>query len=121
MDILEFVEGLTEKQREVIFVLHDYLIGTHGLSYKIRYKIPFYDRKNWICYLNPTKKKKVELAFVRGNELSNSQGLLSSMGRKQVYGVTFEHALEIPMNSIEELVQEALVLDDMVKYNVRKK
>jgi hypothetical protein len=47
-----------------------------NLEDKIRFGIPFYFGRSWICYLNPIKNHKVELAFVRGNELSNIQKVI---------------------------------------------
>ncbi len=87
----------------------------------MRYKIPFYDGKSWICYLNPTKKGKIEFAFVRGNELSNDQGLLESKGRKQVYSVEFEKLKDIPQQALNEIIQEAILLDGSKPYPSKRK
>ena len=108
-------------QQDILQYLHELLMAHPGVNCRIRYKIPFYDRKSWICYLNPTKDKGVELAFTRGNELSNAQGLLDFKDRKQVAGIAFYQMEDIQEDLLLELLQEALLLDDTVKYNVRKK
>lgn len=103
-------------QREILLFLHDLLSRQLELTGKIRYKIPFYYRRSWICYLNPTRDQKVEFAFTRGNELSNAQGLLESKDRKQVYSLTFEKLSDIPPTSLLEIIQEAILLDEVKPY-----
>jgi len=115
------VEGfILEKeghQKAVLQFLNDLMISTPEVTSKIRYKIPFYYRKSWICYLNPIKKPiGVELVFIRGNELSNEQGLLDAKGRKQVAGVTFEKVEDIPVDPLLEVIQEAIWLDETTPY-----
>jgi hypothetical protein len=100
---------------------HNLLINQFELLDKIRFKIPFYYGKSWICYLNPLKNGKVELAFIRGNELSNEQALLDNKGRKQVFGIEFETITDIPHQSINEIIKEALALDDMIAYESKRK
>ncbi len=103
-------------QRAIIQVLNDFLMTNPGLTSKIRYRVPFYYRKSWICYLNPIKGDKVEMAFIRGNELSNSQGLLDAKGRKQVAGIELAQVADIPLEALQEIIQEALLLDETVPY-----
>jgi hypothetical protein len=96
------------------------MMSLPDVTCKIRFKIPFYYRKSWICYLNPVKGNGVEFVFLRGNELSNEQGLLEAKGRKQVSGVTFYEIKEIPQEVLQEVVMEALILDDEVKYKSKR-
>jgi hypothetical protein len=109
-----------EPQQSIMQYLHELIMGHTGMRASIRYKIPFYDRKSWICYLNPTKDDGVELAFTRANELSNEQGLLNFRERKQVAGVVYYQLEEIEEAVLLEVLQEALLLDETVKYNVKK-
>ena len=104
-------------QQAVLQFLNDLMMSNSEIIQKIRYKVPFYYRKSWICYLNPNKKTgAVEMVFLRGNELSNEQGLLEAKGRKQVLGVTFTEVKEIPVATLIEVIQEAIWLDDTVPY-----
>lgn len=116
-----FILNYQNIQGQIMQYLHDLLISYPEITPKIRYKVPFYYRKSWICYLNPTKTNEVEFAFPRGNELSNQQGLLESKGRKQVFSVTFSNLNEIPEQVINELIQEAIMLDDTVPYASKRK
>jgi len=104
-------------QQAVLQFLNDLMMSNPEIIQKIRYKVPFYYRKSWICYLNPNKKTgAVEMVFLRGNELSNEQGLLEAKGRKQVLGVTFSKVIDIPVDTLMEVIQEAIWLDDTVPY-----
>lgn len=109
-------------QQAILQYLHNLMESTPEVTSKIRYKIPFYYRKSWICYLNPIKKPVgIEMVFLRGNELSNEQGLLDHRGRKQVAGVIFTKVEEIPMETLLEVIQEALYLDETVPYASKRK
>ncbi len=116
----DFIYEKEGKQRELLLYFHQILVEELGLTPKIRYKVPFYYQKSWICYLNPLKDGTLEFAFLRGNELANEQGLLEAKGRKQVSGITFRELADIPLEVMYETLQEALVLDETVPYNVRK-
>jgi len=96
--------------------LHQFLITFPNIRPLIKFRIPFYYGKTWICYLFPRKKGGVELCFSRGVELSNANGLLEARGRKQVMGVMYHKASEIDFMAIEETMSEAMLLDSSVKY-----
>ena len=117
----DFIFQHEGNQRELMLFFHHYLSNDCNLNAKMRFKIPFYDAKSWVCYLNPIKKDRVELAFIRGNELSNVHGLLQSKGRKQVSGIELELVTELPLQQISEILHEAILLDRKSPYSVRKK
>ena len=117
----DFIYQFEGHQREVMLYFHRLLTAELDLTDKIRFKIPFYYRKSWICYLNPTKDSALEIAFIRGNELSNYQGILESRGRKQVFGVQFKKINEIPVQEMNEIIQEAILLDESVPYQSKRK
>ena len=104
------------KQQEIMLYFHDLFVNRLNLSAKLRYKLPFYYGKSWICYLNPTKTGGVELAFTRGNELSNSQGLLDHKGRKQVSSIELQQVKDINQEALLEVIHEAILLDETVPY-----
>jgi len=101
--------------------LHQALMDNPGVVAKIRYKVPFYFRKSWFCYVNPLKKQGVELAFIRGRELSNSEGILQAKNRKMVHGVELLDPAKIPWPQIQSVIQEALLLDESKPYSIRQK
>jgi hypothetical protein len=65
----------------------------------------------------PTTAK---LAFLRGNELSNEQGLLLFKDRKQVGGIDLM-VENIPIKQVKEVIQEAIELDHAIAYASKRK
>ncbi|OWY20523.1 DUF1801 domain-containing protein [Sphingobacteriales bacterium UPWRP_1] len=119
-DCVDFIYGYPSPQREVMLYLHRLFTGFPGVVGKITYKIPFYYRKTWVCYLNPTKSGAIELGFTRGAELQNENGLLNAKGRKQVSSVTYASVADINEEALLQVLQEALLLDEKVPYSVKK-
>lgn len=72
-----------------------------------------YYRRTWVCYLNPLKRGGIELAFAKGHQLSNEQGILSMKERKYVAGVELLDVTSIPERAVDEVIQEAIILDDL--------
>lgn len=107
-------------QREVMLYFHHLLINEFNLMPRMQYNLPFYYGKSWICYLFPSSKGLVELAFPRGNELSNVQGLLESKGRKMVSSVGFCKVQDIPVILLREIIHEAVLLDTALPYTFNK-
>jgi len=120
-DVEGFISEYDGEQRKLLDYFHHIFNNELELTSKIRFKIPFYYGYSWICYLNPIKSGGIELAFVRGNELSNAQGLLQSKGRKQVMSVEFLNVQDIPQDSLMQVVQEALLLDETKPYESKNK
>ncbi|MEZ4887739.1 MAG: DUF1801 domain-containing protein [Chitinophagales bacterium] len=118
--VLDFIYEQETEQREILLFIHQLMLSYPAMIVKIRYQIPFYYRKSWICYLNPIKNKAVDFCFVRGNELSNEQGILEAKDRKQVRSLTFSSVDEIPVEALQQIIQEAILLDDTVKYTSKR-
>ncbi len=109
-----FLDNISENQCLIIEYLDSQFLSLPEIGRKMRFKIPFYDYKSWVCYLNPVKNNKVELCFIWGKKLSNVQGILEDRNRKQVSGVIIDNINEININSIMEIFSEALVLDEQL-------
>lgn len=121
MDVEEFIYQYEGNQKQILDYFHHLFTEELGLVCKIRWKLPFYFLNSWIVYLNPTKDNTVELAYVRGNELSNANGLLDFKNRKQISSIEIKDLKSMPIDGILEILQEALMIDETVPYNVRKK
>ena len=113
--IEDYILDLKGQQKIIINLLHHHLMRTTDLRVNIRYGIPMYRRKSWVCYLNPIKKDGVEFCFGRGHSLSNEQGILDMKGRKLVAGISLYDVTNFSMQALDEIIQEALILDDMGK------
>ncbi|MBK7638238.1 MAG: hypothetical protein IPJ13_31150 [Saprospiraceae bacterium] len=87
----------------------------------MKYGIPFYYKKSWICYLNPTNDGRVEIAFTRANELIENASLLEFGIRKQVAGIMITDIESLPLEDLNTIMTEALVIDETVRYSVKKK
>jgi len=118
---LDYIELLEGEQRRIMLALFQFIEAFPQVTCRIRYKVPFFYRKSWLCYLNPLKNGSVELCFVRANELSNEQGLLDFKDRTQVAGVTYFSAKDIQEPMLAEVLQEALLLDEEVAYAPKRK
>ena len=112
----DFIYGYEGETLEVMKYLHDLMMDQPGISCKISFKIPFYYRNSWICYIYPQKKGGIEFVFTRGKELSNEQGILEARGRKEVAGIQLKTLDDIPQESLFEVIQEAILLDESVPY-----
>jgi len=116
----DFIYNFEGEQRAIMLFMNSLLSNKLGLTDKIRFKIPFYYRKSWICYLNPIKNNGIEIAFLRGSELSNVQHILQSKGRKQVMGVDIFRLSDLPLSEIIEIIHEAILLDEKIPYTIKK-
>jgi hypothetical protein len=112
-EVEEFILNFEGKQRDLLQFLYELLMEQPGMSCKISYRVPFFLRKQQICYLNPRKDGSVELSFIRGHQLSNEQGILEFRSRKFITGITLESIENIPLEGLHEVIQEAILLDDI--------
>jgi hypothetical protein len=106
--------------RQLILPVHYELVEL-GLVPQVKFGIPFYYGKSWICFLKPIKPDRVELAFIRGNELSEeSKALLSFNKRKQVCGIEFCNNNPLDLEMVLPILHEAIILDKTIPYKLKK-
>lgn len=120
-EVEDLIYQYDEHQRDVMLYFHNLLTNDYNLTAKITFKNPCYYGKSWICYLKPTQQNTVELAFFRGNELSNNQGLLKSNGRKQLLSVDIDKLEDVPQDILKEIFHEAILLDETKPYESKRK
>ncbi len=108
-------------QREIMLFFHKMLTTEFLLTDKVTFKNPCYYKKSWICYLKPIKNERVELAFMRGNELSNNQDFLKSNGRKQLRSIEISDLKEMRLDIIKEVLNEAIYLDETKPYESKRR
>ncbi|TAE88300.1 MAG: DUF1801 domain-containing protein [Bacteroidetes bacterium] len=108
-------------QREIMLFLHKMFTTDYLLTEKVTFNNPCYYKRSWICYLRPIKGGKVELAFLRGNELSNAHGVLMDNGRKQLRSIEIASLKEINLEIIKETLSEAIYLDETTPYAPKRK
>ncbi|NBC07777.1 MAG: hypothetical protein GVY26_11350 [Bacteroidetes bacterium] len=110
-EVESYIAEFDGEQYKLLDYFYRLLVGEPGVTPKIRYNIPFYYRRSWVCYTNP-RDGGIELAFLNGHLLSNEQGLLQARGRKMVKGVVFHRLADVPENALLEVIQEAFLLDE---------
>ncbi len=115
------IEAMPQKQRAVARTLHQLCAVELALRPEVRYRLPFYYRNSWICFISPLKNGAVELGFTRGSELTHSAEHLQSKGRKQVYSIEYTRPDDIELETLLPILHEAIVLDETTPYSVRRK
>ena len=99
--------------QHLIYHIHHLLMTFSGISAKLRYRVPFYDGKKWICYINPIKKNGVEVCFIKGFQLKERPELLAGK-RTMIKGISIFQINEENLALIAEVFEEALLLDEKV-------
>jgi len=107
--------------QDILAHFHDLFVNELGLTTKMAYGIPFYYKRKRIFYLNPKKNGTVDLAFVRGIEMSNSNGLLELKDRKHIMTIEIQSIDKMPYRGIMENIEEAIFLDETSFTNIRSK
>lgn len=110
-----YIYHLEEEEREIASYLHDLFTQRYDMTYKLRYRIPFYDINKWLCYLSPQKKGGLELCFLHGRWMKDPQGALDAKDRTQVFGITYQKLEDINERVLEILIEEAIELDTKFK------
>jgi hypothetical protein len=127
--IEELIADLPKNEKAIVQPLREIILGcSPDLTEKLSYKVPFYYRYARICFIWPgslpwgkEKKEGVLLGFCKGHLLSNEQGLLAMEGRKEVSMVTLFSPKEINEAIIREIVNEAIIVDEMVAMEKKAK
>ncbi len=120
LTVQDFIYDLEGEQRAVFEYLDELISGFPEMESKIRYRVPFYFRKSWICYLNPKKKGGMELCFLRANELADAGGILNFKDRTQVAGIEISSLKDIPEEGLREILMEAILLDETIPYRSKR-
>jgi len=87
------------------------ILKIEGVSRKIRYRIPFYDFKKWICYLNPIKEEGIEICFLEGQKMSVEFEELDLRGRKKVAGMIIDANNDVDLVLILKMIRFAIDLN----------
>ncbi len=109
-----FLDTLEIQQKKVIEYLHNLFLSFPQVHSRMRYKIPFFGRHNWICYLNPRKNDTEELCFIKAREMDDPRGVLDFRTRVDIAGLTLTSIHSIQEDIIIELFNEALMVDEEI-------
>lgn len=111
MTIPEYLDRLDHlhQQRLMTEAHHLLLQLLPQVQTTIKWKVPYYTYRAPICYLNTTKEY-FYFGFVRGVELSNTQGLLTGTDRKLVRLLEIQTLEMLFSEQTAEIILEAALL-----------
>ncbi len=111
LDVEEFIDSYqNDTLKELMWHTHQLLLDNiPNVSYSIKYKVPFYQYKKAICYINP-QQNYIILGFVKGRQLSNHHQKLVGE-QKMVRHYLIKEEKDIYDSSLLEIINEALILD----------
>jgi hypothetical protein len=114
MTVLEFLENQPSAISELFYAAHDYLLEAlpNGGSSVIKWKIPFYQAKGLVCYINP-HKNHITIGFPAGYKLVDESGILLGANEKlkQVRYVEIRKIEDLYSEDFNIILQQALLLD----------
>ena len=120
----DFILNLPSDERAMVSTLRTLLYDVDPrFREKLSYGVPYYSRNRRVCFIWPAsapqgpKMAKVFFGFCYGNMLSNEHNILLSEGRKQVYIVRFSLLKDIDERILQELILEAILVDNLQKKN----
>jgi hypothetical protein len=117
-NIINWFDNLDSELKSLAIDLNNYIL-TFNLTPKLRYKIPFYYGKSWVCYLN-AKKNRIDLSFIRANEFSLDFEELDFKKRKTVASLSYFLDDSIDYILLNKIIDEALRVDQNVPYHPKK-
>lgn len=106
-----------DNEREIMLTIRDMVHSSAtGITEKIRYTLPFFDRHAWICYMNPLKTGGIEVCFMKGRDLVGISPLLDQKDRKLVAGITITSTEDLEsFEAFHVVLTEAIRLDELSK------
>jgi hypothetical protein len=110
-EVEEYLLKVCNKERDVMLFLHDLFTDKYLLSPKIKYGIPFYFGKKWVCYLNPVKNGGVDLTFLRGFKMEGYDHVLEARGRKMVKSLPILDLEGLDIDLVNKLMTLAIQID----------
>jgi len=127
-DIAEFIQSLSRPEQVIVRRLRDIVSNVDPrIREQFSYGVPYYFRKRRVCFIWPQsapygpKNALVSFGFCYGHMLSNDQGILLHEGRSQVYIVRYSSLAEIDDRTLIEILQEAVLVDDLTFSKTKKK
>lgn len=90
------------------------LVSSPSIREKISWGVPFYYCHGYLCYLNPLKTQTggVDLAFLRGTEMTDEAGLLQTRQRKTVRSLVIRAVNDPDEEQVMTYIQEAILLNE---------
>ncbi len=120
-EVEDYINSLEGEEYAISNYLHQIIINTSPkIKAKLSYGVPYYRINYRLCFIWPSTapysiiKEGVQLGFCKGSLLSNAQRLLDMGNRKEVAIVNLTHTSQINEQFINEILYEAIEIDEMV-------
>src|SRR5687768_3495016 len=124
-EVTDVLADLPDDEKVISVMLRSIILNCDPrIQEKLSYGVPYFFHHRRICFIWPNslipfgynakeiRSTKVTLGLCYGNMLSNDQGMLHLGNRKQVATIGFSSASEIKDQLIQEIILEAVLLDD---------
>jgi len=120
----DLITGLQGKEKVIMQRLRSLIMEAEPrLQEKLSYGVPLFFRNRRICFLWPAsfsactlkpvpENFSVTLAMCYGNRLSNDQGLLHQDKNSKTFTITFSSLSGINERSVQEVIREAVLVDE---------
>lgn len=103
----DYIEILPEEKSIIAQKIRDIILTTiPGVAEKISFKIPFYHYFGMFMYMNQVKTG-IEVAFMRGKDLTELFPQLDQKNRKIVASVTITRKEDIAVTQLAEIIATA--------------
>ena len=112
-----YIQDQPERYRLIFHQLRDLIINSSPkITEKFSYQCPFYYYKRPLCYLYTSKMKpeKLLLGLCQGAQLSNVHEVFTATERKQIRLVEIDVNKNLELDTIREIVNEAIILQDII-------
>ena len=110
----QYIYKQSQHLSEVLDFLNVYILALDPkVKSTIKWKVPYYTRNQSLCYLNVTKKKTVELNFLKGYKFDPDIKRYLEFGKRtMVGGISMRSLEDIEVQILERVFAEALLLDE---------
>jgi hypothetical protein len=116
ISIDDFIENQEIKFQILIKRIQHLIMVSHPkMKEKFSFNTAMYECNDLLCYIGKIQKHKgIEIGFVKGFLLSNSQGLLDLKGRRYTTGITFRDIEDFneKEEAFLEILHEAIILNE---------
>lgn len=116
----EFIIALPRAEQLIVRKLRKLILDSDPrIREQFSYGVPYYFNRRRVCFIWPSSAPQgpkggiVSFGLCYGYLLSNAQGVLKMEGRTQVAVVPFKDVSEVKDQLINEILQEALLVDSL--------
>lgn len=121
MTVDDFILNQPPRMADLLESVRGHLLAAHpAIAEKMRYRIPFFDYRGMLFYLNPVKDHVV-LGIINGHLLADEKGILQAGDRKMIRHLLIHQPEEMEGDEVRAMIQQALLVrEEEKKYRLKK-